>query len=110
MPTLHELIKKRTVAFMKKNIKAGVDDTSLVRVYRMCGAKGTGSYRCIKQMLADLVDECLIGVKCKMTGTNNSKAINHKEINPTQNVYDVYISLMRGNALCSPSSVHLLTV
>ena len=63
MPTIHELIRKRTSGFVKKNINAASDETPLVKVYKMCEAKGTGGYRFIKRMLDNPVDEYLVGVK-----------------------------------------------
>ena len=63
MPTLHELIKKRAGAFAKKNINAGIDDTPLARVYRLCEAKDTGGYRYVKRLLDDPLEEYLKDVK-----------------------------------------------
>ena len=59
MPTLQELIKKISTAFVKKNINASIDETPLAKVYKMCEAKSTGGYRFIKRMLDNPVDEVL---------------------------------------------------
>ena len=48
MPTLHELIKIRSSAFIKKNVNAGITETPLAKVYKMCETKGPGGYRYIK--------------------------------------------------------------
>ena len=92
MPTLNELIKKRTSAFLKKNINAAADDTPLVKVYRMCEAKSTGGYRYFKRLLDNPEEECLVEVKRKMTDSSTSKALKYKEMNPNLNIHGVYNS------------------
>ena len=90
MPTLHELIKMRSTAFMKKNVNAAITETPLAKVYKMCEAKGTGGYRCIKRMLDNPVEECLLNVKRTMNDATSSKALKYKEINPGLTVHPVY--------------------
>ena len=92
MPTLQELIKKISTAFVKKNINASIDETPLAKVYKMCEAKSTGGYRFIKRMLDNPVDEVLAQVKRKMKNETGSKAMKYKEINPDLHVHKVYTS------------------
>ena len=92
MPTIHELIRKRTSGFVKKNINAASDETPLVKVYKMCEAKGTGGYRFIKRMLDNPVDEYLVDVKQRMNNSASSKALKYKEINPELSIHSVYDS------------------
>ena len=90
MPTLHELIKMRSTAFIKKNVNAGITETPLAKVFKMCESKGTGGYRHIKRMLDNPVEECLLDVKRAMSDARSSKALKYKEMNPGLNVHTVY--------------------
>ena len=92
MPTLHELIKMRSTSFIKKNVNAGITETPLAKVYKMCETKGTGGYRFIKRMLDNPVEECLLDVKRAMNNASSSKALKYKEMNPGLNVHTVYNS------------------
>ena len=92
MPTLHELIKIRSSAFIKKNVNAGITETPLAKVYKMCETKGTGGYRYIKRMLDNPIEECLLDVKRTMNIATSSKALKYKEINPGFTVHPVYNS------------------
>ena len=92
MPTLQELIKRRSEAFIKKNVNASIDDTPLVKVYKICEEKGTGGYRYIKRNLDNPVDDILVDIKQKMLDSTTSKALTYKEINPNLSVHGVYNS------------------
>ena len=45
MPTLKEIIGKKTSGFVKKNIRGDIDETPLSKVYKMCESKGTSGYQ-----------------------------------------------------------------
>ena len=45
MPTVKELISMRTIAFVKKNVRADKDSTPLAKAFKMCEDKGTSGYR-----------------------------------------------------------------
>ena len=92
MPTLQELIKMRSTAFIKKNVNASIDDTPLARVYKMCAEKGTNGYRYIKSNLDNPVEEVLVSVKQNILDSTTSKALTYKVMNPNLSVHGVYNS------------------
>ena len=92
MPTLQELIKMRSTAFIKKNVNASIDDTPLARVYKMCEEKGTNGYRYIKRNLNNPVEEVLVSVKQNILDSTTSKALTYKVMNPNLSVHGVYNS------------------
>ena len=92
MPTLQELIKKRSAAFIKKNVNDRSDETPLVKIFKMCEEKETGGYLYIKRNLDNPVEEYLVDVKQTMLAATTSKALKYKEINPNFNVHGVYNS------------------
>jgi hypothetical protein len=90
MPTLKELIRKRTSTFVKKNIRGDIDETPLSRVYKMCESKGTPGYRYIKRLLDNEINETLEELKAKFENETGTKATKYKEINPDLKVHPVY--------------------
>ena len=92
MPTLKELIRKRTSSFVKKNIRGDIDETPLARVYKMCETKGTPGYRYIKDLLDNEIDGTLDDLKTKFGEETGTKALKYKEINSGLNVHSVYTS------------------
>ena len=90
MPTLKELIRKRTSSFIKKNIRGDIDETPLSIVYKMCESKGTTGYRYIKYLLDNEITDTLEELKLRFENETGSKAVKYKEINPDMKIHPVY--------------------
>ena len=90
MPTLKELIRKRTSSFVKKNIRGDIDETPLSIVYQMCQMKGTPGYCYIKWLLDSEISDTLEELKAKFENETGTKATKYKEINPNLKVHPVY--------------------
>ena len=90
MPTLKELIRKRTSSFVKKNIRGDIDETPLSIVYQMCQMKGTPGYRYIKRLLDSEISDTLEELKAKFENETGTKATKYKEINPNLKIHPVY--------------------
>ena len=93
MPTFKELVRNRTVKFVKKNIRGDKDDTPLAKSYRKCQNKGTKGYRYIKGLL-DNSNQCdtLDGIKEKSSTETGTRARSYRLINPNLHVHPVYTS------------------
>ena len=92
MPTLKDLVKKRTSTFVKKNIRTNNDDTPLVKSYNTCQEKGTKGYRYIKGLLDDPDSHSLEKLKDQFMSTPGTRAATYRSINPELVVHPVYTS------------------
>ena len=87
---MKELISIRTVAFMRKNLKADKDSTPLAKAFKMCELKGTSGYRYLKRLLDSPKVECLQETKQSFEHETGTKTLVYKEINPGLTVHKVY--------------------
>ena len=92
MPTLKELVQKRTATFIKKNIRADKDDTPLAKSYKTCQDKGTKGYRYIKGLLDNPNCDTLDKLKEKFSTVPGTRAATYRSINPDFQVHPVYSS------------------
>ena len=92
MPTVKELISMRTIAFVKKNVRADKDSTPLAKAFKMCEEKGTSGYRYLKRLLDSPQIVCLQETKRNFAQETGTKAVTYKEMNPGLNVHKVYLS------------------
>ena len=92
MPTVKELISMRTIAFVKKNVRADKDSTPLAKAFKMCEDKGTCGYRYLKRLLDSPQIVCLQETKQNFEHETGTKAVTYKEINPALNIHKVYTS------------------
>ena len=90
MPTLREFIRKKTVSFIKKNVRGDIDETPLAKVYKMCEQNRTPRYVHLKRMLDYPEQQNLQDLKAKFANEQGSKATTYKEMNSSLNVHQVY--------------------
>ena len=92
MPSLPQLIKKRTCAFMKKELNSGrTSDTPLIRIYKLCKAKRTKGFIFLDNVLNPSTQSDVSLIE-KFQNQNTSKARTYREINPELTVHKVYMS------------------
>ena len=92
MPTLKEIVRQRTVKFVKKNIRGDKEDTPLAKSYRTCQNKGTKGYRYIKGLLDNPNCDTLDNLKEKFSTETGTRAKTYRSINPDLQVHTVYTS------------------
>ena len=90
MPTLKEFIRKKTVAFVKKNVRGDIEDTPLAKAYKLCERKGTPGYAYIKRLLDHPDVANLDNIKQHFVNEQGSKAVTYRQINPELKVHQVY--------------------
>ena len=92
MPSLQELITKRTRTFMTKELNADrPSDTPLIKIYKLCEAKRTNGYDFLRKIMSTPTQPD-ISVTEKFRNQDTSKARTYKEINPELTVHKVYTS------------------
>ena len=92
MPSLQELIKKRTRTFMKKELdRDGSCDTPLIKIYKLCESKRTKGFVFLSNLF-NLSTQGVDSVIEKFRTQDTSKARTYREINPKMNVHNVYTS------------------
>ena len=92
MPTVKERIRMRTIAFVKKNVRADKDSTPLAKAFKMCEDKGTSGYRYLKRLLDSPQIVCLQETKQNFERETGTKAVTYKEMNPGLKVHKVYLT------------------
>lgn len=90
LPTMRELIRKKTKNFVMKylNMENG-DDIPFRKVYRLCQEKQTKGFKFLSKLSHD---DPSIGLTVKFQREKGTKAITYKEINPQLKVHQVYLS------------------
>ena len=90
MPSLKQLIVKRTSSFLKKELFATrTVDTPLIKIYKMCEAKRTGGFRFLSNMLNPTAQNNMSVVE-KFKTLTTSKTTTYKELNPDLSLHKVY--------------------
>ena len=90
MPTLKELVRTRSVAFIKKNIRSDIDETPLSKAYKTCQNKSTKGYRYIKTLLDNPNNDTLDELKKKFATKPGTRSATYRSINPNLEVHKVY--------------------
>ena len=92
MPSLQQLIKKRTCDFMKKELNSGrIRDTPLIRIYKLCESKRTSGFVFLSRIMNPAMQRDVSVVE-KFRNKNTSKARIYREINPELTLHKVYTS------------------
>ena len=92
MPLLSQLIKKRTCAFMKKELNSDrTCDTPLIKVYKLCESKQTKGSIFLRKIM-NPTTQSDVSVVEKFKNQNTSKALTYREINPELAIHKVYTS------------------
>ena len=90
MPTLKELVRKRTSTFIKKNIRGDIEDTPLAKSYKKCQDAGTKGYRYLKSVLDNPNCHTLDELKRTFNTVPGTRATTYRAINPEFQVHQVY--------------------
>ena len=92
MPSLSEMIRRKTAAFSKKELLGmHEDETPLRRIYKICEQKQTNGYTFLKKLISHNTERILT-ISEKFENESGSKAMIYKEINPQLKVHPVYKS------------------
>ena len=90
MPSLKELTRKRTLAFMRKELlEDRAADTPLIRIYKICEAKRTGGFRFLNNVLNPTMQNNISEIE-KFKNLTTSKVTTYKKLNPELSVHEVY--------------------
>jgi hypothetical protein len=94
MPTIKELIRKRTTSFAKKELlNVEVDDqTPLVKIFRICETKETKGYKYIKSLLTpnNGDDNNISSLVRNFANETGTKAVTYRKMNPSLQTHQVY--------------------
>ena len=91
MPTLKDLIRKKTAKFVRKKLKGDVDeDTPLFKIYKLCEQNRTNGFKFFNKMLENSNDDSTNILKKTFANETGTKAITYRENNPKLNVHQVY--------------------
>ena len=89
MPSLKQLVKKRTSAFLKKELRADrTTETPLMKIFRICEAKRTGGFRFLSNILNPAAQSRSVAQDFEQQAS--SKAVTYRSINPTLSVHEAY--------------------
>ena len=92
MPSVQQLIKKRTCDFMGKELNSGrTRDTPLIKIYKLCESKRTKGFIFLSNCMNPAMQRGVSVVE-KFRNQDTSKARTYKEINPELTVHKVYTS------------------
>ena len=92
MPSVQQIIKRRTAKFLKKELNSGrIQDTPLLKIYRLCEMKRTKGYIFLSQLLQSSMQQDNSVVE-KFRTKNTSKARTYRMINPNMTVHKAYTS------------------
>ena len=90
MPALSQLIKKRTGAFMKKELNSErTHDTPLIKIYKLCKTKRTKGFVFLSKIVNPATPSDVSLVE-KFRNQDTSKARTYREINPELVTHKVY--------------------
>ena len=90
MPSLSQLIKKRTRAFMKKELNSGrTQDTPLIKIYKLCESKRTKGFTFLSKVVNPATQPEMSIVE-KFRNQDTSKARTYREINPELTTHKAY--------------------
>ena len=91
IPSLKELIRKKTAKFVGKKFTGDVDeDTPLFKIYKLCEQTCTNGFKVKQKTLEDSNDDNTSILKQTITNEIGTKAVTYREINPKLNVHEVY--------------------
>ena len=91
MPTLKDLIRKKTAKFVRKELTGDVDeDTPLFKINKLCEQNRTNGFKFINKRLDDSNDDVTNILKQTFAKESGTKAVTYREINPKINVHEVY--------------------
>ena len=91
MPSLKELIDKRTVTFLRKELSAERTlDTPLIKIYKICESKRTGGFRTLENILNSVARNQQSSLKENFSNATTSKAVMYKRINPNLSLHEAY--------------------
>ena len=92
MPSVQQIIRKRTSKFLKKELNSGrTRDTPLLKIWKLCETKRTKGYIFLSQLLNPSIQQDL-SVGEKFRTQNTSKALTYQSINPELTVHKAYTS------------------
>ena len=92
MPSVQQIIKRRTTNFLKKELNSGrIQDTPLLKIYKLCEVKRTKGYIFLSQLLQPSMQQETSVVE-KFRIKNTSKARTYRTINPNMTVHKAYTS------------------
>ena len=90
MPSVKQLVTKRTSAFLKKEFCTDrTIDTPLLKIYKICQSKRTGGYRFLTN-IRNQVNQSAPSLIDEFRTQTSSKAMTYKAINPELSVHQVY--------------------
>ena len=90
MPSLPQLVAKRTTTFMKKELFADrTVDTPLMKIFKICESKRTNGFTYLSGLL-DPSKQHHVSVIEKFKTKTTSKAATYTQINPELSVHSVY--------------------
>ena len=91
MPSLKELIHKRTSTFLRKELSADRTlDTPLIKIYKICESKRTGGFRFLEKILNPAVRNQQSSLVENLRNATTSKAAMYKRINPDLSLHKAY--------------------
>ena len=95
MSSVSDMIRKRTLAFTKKELLVETNDkTPLQKIYKICEEKQSRGYRYLKNLM--LPEEARSETSPSLTESfkseSGSKAITYRSINPELKVHPIYYS------------------
>ena len=92
MPSLKQLVSKRTSTFMKKELSAERTlDTPLIKIFKICEAKRTGGFLFLSRAIDPTANNETSVIETFQNRTS-SKATTYKTINPDLSLHTVYTS------------------
>lgn len=90
LPSLEELVKKRTSAFIKKELNSDrTADTPLIKIYKICEGKRTKGFKYLNSLLNPSLQQ-LVPLREKFKTELGSKAVAYRKINPELSVHEAY--------------------
>ena len=94
LPSITERIRKRTAAFVKKELLENErDKTPLMKIYRICGMKQTRGYRFIRDAMLPVERQpARIPPSQRFLTERGTKAETYRLLNPELKVHPVYTS------------------
>ena len=92
MPTLKQLVSKRTSSFLRKELGADrTVDTPLIKIFKLCQNKQTGGFIHLNRILNPTADRER-SITESFMGQTSSKAVTYKSINPNLTIHTAYTS------------------
>ena len=92
LPSIEQLVKKRTSAFIKKKLFSDrTADTPLIKIYRICERKRTKGFKYLNSLLNPLQQQDLPLCE-KFRQLSTSKAVVYRKMNPDLSVHKAYLT------------------